>query len=123
MATWPRRRSSRRNSDELKCAAMAYQALSAVTGRSSGSLGRRGNYGGGAGVARHGLRAAMATAELRKCCWRCETAKGTEAKQMGARLSAGGRWRDEGALGRVVACADRPAATRGRFPRHTVAKA
>ena len=54
---------------------------------------------------------------------RCETAKGTEAKQMGARLSAGGRWRDEGALGRVVACADRPAVTRGRFPRHAAAKA
>ena len=65
----------------------------------------------------------MATAELRKCCWSCETAKGTEAKQMGARLSAGGRWRDEGALGCVVACADRPAATRGRFPRHAAAKA
>ena len=35
----------------------------------------------------------MATAELRElsgCCWRCETAKETEAKQMGARLSAGG---------------------------------
>ena len=65
----------------------------------------------------------MATAELRKCSWRCETAKGTEAKQMGARLSAGGRWRDEGTLGRVVAYVDRPAATRGRFSRHAAAKA
>jgi len=65
----------------------------------------------------------MATAELRKCCWRCETAKGTEAKQMGARLSAGGRWHDEGAPRRVVAHVDRPAATRGRFPRHAAAKA
>ena len=72
-------------------------------------------------MARRELCAAMATAELRKCCWRCETAKGTEAKQMGARLSAGGRWRDEGTLGRVVACADRPAATRGRFTRHAAA--
>ena len=58
-----------------------------------------------------------------KCCWRCETAKETEAKQMGAGLSAGGRWREEGAPRRVVACADRPAATRGRFPRHAAAKA
>ena len=57
----------------------------------------------------------MATVELRKCCWRYETTKGTEAKQMGARLSAGGRWRDEGVLGRVVAWLGRVEATRGRF--------
>ena len=101
----------------------AYRTRMAGTGRSYGVLGRRWSYGGGAGVARRELCAAMATAELRKCSWRCETAKGTEAKQMGARLSAGGRWSDEGALGRIVACADRPAATRGRFPRHAAAKA
>ena len=60
----------------------------------------------------------MATAELRAlggCCWRCETAKETEVKQMGARLSAGGRWRDEGTLGHVVAWLGRAEATRGRF--------
>ena len=87
-------------------------------------LGRRWSYGGGAGVAKRELCAAMATVELRElggCCWRCETAKETEAKQMGAGLSAGGRWREEGAPRRVVACADRPAATRGRFARHAAA--
>ena len=63
----------------------------------------------------------MAMAELRAlggCCWRCETAKETEAKQMGARLSAGGRWRDEGAPRRIVACANRALATRGRRHGH-----
>ena len=60
------------------------------------------------------LALATATAELRKCCWRCETAKGTEAKQMEARNGSGGRWHEEGALGHGVACADRALATRGR---------
>ena len=40
--------------------------------------------------------------------------------EMGARLSAGGRWHDEGALGRGVACADRALATRGRRRGHAV---
>ena len=35
--------------------------------------------------------------------------------EMGARLSAGGRWRDEGTLGRVVAWLGRAEATHGRF--------
>ena len=126
MAAWPRRRGSRRNSGKHACAAAAYQVLSVGTGRSNGVLGRRWSYGGGAGVARHELCAAMATAKLRElggCCWRYETAKETEAKQMGARLSVGGRWREEGMPRRGVACADRPAATRGHFPRHEAAKA
>ena len=71
MAAWPRRRGSRRNSGELACAVAAYQVLSVGTGRSNGVLGRRWSYGGGAGVARRELCAAMATAELRAlggCC-------------------------------------------------------
>ena len=66
---------------------------------------------------------AMATAELRElggCC--CEEERPRQ-RENGVRLSAGGRWRDEGALGRVVACADRPAVTRGRFPRHAACEA
>jgi len=39
----------------------------------------------------------------------------------GAWLSAGGRWRDEGALGRGVACAVRATATRGRRNLHAAA--
>ena len=35
--------------------------------------------------------------------------------EMGAWLSAGGRWHDEGALGRIVAWLGRAEATRGRF--------
>jgi len=65
----------------------------------------------------------MATAELRElggCC--CEE-EGLRRSENGAWLSAGGHWRDEGAPRRVVARADRPAATRGRFPRHAAAKA
>jgi len=41
-----------------------------------------------------------------------------EAKQMGARDGSGRRWRDEGALRRVVACAVRALATRGRRRGH-----
>ena len=126
MATWPRRRGSRRNSGELACVAVAYQALSAGTGGGSALLGWWWSYGSGAGVARRELCAAMATAELWElggCCWRCKTAKETEAKQMGARLSAGGRWREEGTPRRVVACVDRPAATHGRCPRHAACEA
>jgi len=37
---------------------------------------------------------------------------------MGARDGSGGRWRDEGALGRGVACAVRATATRGRRRGH-----
>ena len=121
MAAWPRRRGSRRNSDELACAAVAYQVLSAGTGRSNGVLGRRWSYGGGARVARRELCAAMATAELRElggCC--CEEERPRRSEN-GARLGAGGRWREEGAPRRVVACADRPAATRGRFTCHAAA--
>ena len=46
---------------------------------------------------------AMATAELRElggCC--CEEERPRQRENR-VRLSAGGRWRDEGALGRVVA--------------------
>ena len=67
------------------------------------------------------LALATATAGLRElggCC--CEEEKPRQ-RENGVRLSAGGHWRDEGALGRGVACADRPAATHGRFPRHAAA--
>jgi len=37
------------------------------------------------------------------------------------RLGAGGRWRDEGSLGRGVACAVRATATRGRRTLHAAA--
>ena len=60
----------------------------------------------------------MATAELRElggCC--CEEERPRQ-RENGVRLSAGGCWRDEGALGRVVAWLGRAEATRGRFPRH-----
>ena len=63
MAAWPRRWGSRRNSGELACVAVAYQALSAGTGRSNGVLGRRWSYCGGVGVARRELASLMATAE------------------------------------------------------------
>ena len=78
----------------------------AGTGRSYGVLGRRWSYGGGAGVARRELRAVMATAELRElggCC--CEEERPRQCEN-GVRLSAGGRWRDEGAPRRVVAYVD-----------------
>jgi len=69
------------------------------------------------------LALATATAGLRElggCC--CELEKPRQRENR-VRLSAGGRWRDEGALGHGVACADRPAATRGRFPRHAACEA
>ena len=72
-------------------------------------------------MARRELCAAMATAEVQElggCC--CEEERPRRSKT-GARLGAGGRWRVEGAPRRVVACADRPVATRGRFPRHAAA--
>ncbi|XP_066316351.1 uncharacterized protein [Miscanthus floridulus] len=96
----------------------AYRALSASTGGSSGSLGRRGNYGGGAGVARHGLRAAMATAELRALGGCCSGEEGTpEGKwERGAtRAGAGG---DEGTPRRGVACAVKALVTHGRRRGH-----
>ena len=80
---------------ELRRACMRCGCLpSAVSGHggSNGVLGRRWSYGGGAGVARRELRAVMATAELRElggCCWRCETTKETEAKQMGCAAECG----------------------------------
>ena len=58
---------------------------------------------------------AMATAELRElggCCCKEERPRQCEN---GVRLSAGGRWRDEGTLGRVVAWLGRVEAMRGRF--------
>ena len=68
------------------------------------------------------LVTAMATAEVRaELGCRCGEEDGAEIGKRGAgwrgvaRAGAGG---DEGAPRRVVACADRPAATRGRFPRH-----
>ena len=57
----------------------------------------------------------MATTELRElggCCYEEERPR---QRKNGVRLSAGGRWRDEGALGRVVAWLGRAEATRGRF--------
>jgi hypothetical protein len=81
VAAWPRRRSPRRSSGEHWHGADAYRTRMAGTGRSSGSLGRRWSYGGGAGVARRELCAAMATAELRElggCC--CEEERKPEAK-------------------------------------------
>jgi len=58
---------------------------------------------------------AMATAELRElggCC--CEEERPRQ-RENGVRLGAGGRWRDEGALGCVVAWLGRAEATRGHF--------
>ena len=78
-------------------------------------LGRRWSYGGGAGVARRKLCTVMATAELRElggCC--CEEERPRQ-RENGVRLSAGGRWPDEGVLGRVVAWLGRAEVTRGRF--------
>ena len=69
-------------------------------------------------MARRELCAAMATAELRElggCC--CEE-ESPRQRENGVRLSAGGRWRDEGAPRRVVACVVRALATRGRRRRH-----
>ena len=120
MAAWPRRQSQRQSSGEHLHGADAYRTRMEGTGR-SGVLGRRWSYGGGAGVARRELRAVMATAELRElggCC--CEEERPRRSEN-GARLGAGGRWREEGAPRRVVAYADRPAATRGRFTHHAAA--
>ena len=64
------------------------------------------------------LALATATAGLRElggCC--CEEERPRQ-RENGVRLSAGGRWRDEGALGRGVACAIRALATRGRRRGH-----
>ena len=74
-------------------------------------------------MARHGLRMAMAMAELWAlggCC--SEEERRPEAKwELGrGRADVGGV---KAAPRRVVACADRPAATRGRFPRHAAATA
>ena len=52
-------------------------------------LGRRWSYGGGAGVARRELRAAMATAELRELGGYACGKKKTEAKQMGCAVECG----------------------------------
>ena len=58
---------------------------------------------------------AMATAELRElggCC--CEEERPRQRENR-VRLSVGGRWRDEGALGCIVAWLGRAEATRDRF--------
>jgi len=97
---------------------MAYQALSMVTGRGSGSLRRRWSFGGGAGVARRGLRTAMAMAELWAlggCCSGEERAPGAKWERGMARAGAGDV---KAALGRGVAYADRALATRGRRRGH-----
>ena len=52
-------------------------------------MGRRWSYGGGAGVARRELRAAMATAELRELGGCACGKKKTEAKQMGCAAECG----------------------------------
>ena len=66
--------------------------------------------GGAAGARRLRLR------ELR-------TAKEEREMKLRALGVAGGCWRDEGTLGRVVAWLGRAEATRGRFPLHAAAKA
>ena len=89
---WPRRRGSRRNSGELACMAVAYQALSAGTGGGSALLGWWWSYGSGAGVARRELCAAMATAELRElggCCCEEERPRRSKWGRGTARADAG----------------------------------
>jgi len=54
-------------------------------------------------------------------CGRCGRRRRPRWSEKGAWLSAGGRWRDEGALGRGVACAVRATATRGRRNLHAAA--
>jgi len=79
--------------------------------------------GGGAGVARRGLRAAMATAELRALggCYSGEERTPEGKWERGAtRADAGG---DEGAPRCGVACADRALATRGRRRGHAACEA
>jgi len=49
---------------------------------------------------------------------RCGEEERPRQRENGVQLSAGGRWRDEGALGRVVACAVRALATRGHGNLH-----
>ena len=64
------------------------------------------------------LASAKAMAGLRElggCC--CEEER-PRKRENGVRLGAGGRWRDEGALGRGVACAVRATATRGHRRGH-----
>ena len=61
------------------------------------------------------LASAMAMAGLRElggCC--CEEERPRQ-RENGVRLGAGGRWRDEGVLGCVVAWLGRAEATRGHF--------
>ena len=53
------------------------------------------------------------------CC--CGEGKGPRQRENGVRLSAGGRWRDEGAPRRGVACAVRATATRGQRDLHAAA--
>ena len=83
--------------------------------------------GGDEKAARCEFTRAMATAELRElggCCGSARTCEGGGGNaKMEAWLSAGGCGGVEGAPRRVVACADRPAATRGRFPRHVACEA
>ena len=72
-------------------------------------------------MARRELCVAMATVELRAlggCCSGEERAPGAKWERGMARAGAGDV---KAALGRGVACADRPAATRGHFPRHAAA--
>jgi len=69
----------------------------------------------------------MATAELRElggCCGGARTGEGGGGNaKTELWLSAGGCGGVEGAPRRVVACVDRPAAARGRFPRHAACEA
>ena len=53
----------------------------------------------------------------------CGKAKRPRKRKCGAREGAGGRWRVETMLRRVVAYAIRVLATRGRFPLHVAAMA
>ena len=70
---------------------------------------------------------AMATAELQElggcACGSCGRRRRSGKMKLRALGVAGRCWRDEGALGRVVAWLGRAKATRGRFPLHAAAKA
>ena len=64
------------------------------------------------------LPSAMALAALVREWLQRRARKKAEETKNGAWKGSGGRWRFKAAPRRSVACADRPAATRGRFPRH-----
>ena len=89
MAAWPRRRSLQRSSGEHWHGADAYRTRMAGTGRSNGVLGRWWSYGGGAGVARRELCAAMATAELREMLLALRDGEGDRGEANGCSTECG----------------------------------